>query len=227
MKKVIGLLLPLAMIIIGIQFIRDHFGDTSKELKQKYERLSNEGATTTAQLADQYKETTIKIAGIPIKLYEVEYTFFVLGDEFSGKKSLNDPPTQAQMEVTYLPSDPDINAIQPQEELSKMLEQSNSNTSLYIGLALLLVSLIIGIGRVKAFKQPKKPEAIIADKTKQSSMVTPKTKVTAAAQAKTVILPKTKPKPVVVSNSIISELKNEAQVNKDFKPSDHNRFMPK
>lgn len=224
MKKVIGLLLPLAMIIIGIQFIRDHFGDTGEELKQKYEQLSNEGATTTAQLADQYKETTIKIAGIPIKLYEVEYTFSVLGDEFSGKKSLSGPPTQAQMEVTYLPSDPDINAIQPQEELSQMLERSKSNTSLYIGLALLLVGLFIGIGRVKAFQQPKKPETIPSNRSKQSTVIIPKSKVETPAQATSKT--ETKLKPVAASNTTIADLKNEAKVKKDFKPSDHNRFMP-
>ena len=226
LKKVIGLLLPLALIVIGIQFTRDYFGDNGAELKQKYEQLIAEGATTRADLADQYKETTIKIAGLPIKLYEVEYTFDVLGDEFSGTKSLKSPPIQAQMEVTYLPSDPDVNAINPQQELANVKDYENSSSTLYIGLALLLVGLLIGYNRVRAFQQPK-TELTATTETATMGKAAKTTSVKKESKTDTAEKTDLKGKISKDHKEFLEDLKKEKVFKKDFESSDHSKFMPK
>jgi len=219
MKRIIGLLLPLVLIVIGVQFTRDYFGDTRAESKEKYEKLISEGETTTAKLASQYKETTIKIAGLPIKLYEVEYTFSANDQTYSGTKSLSGPPSEPLMQVTFLSSDPSVNAINPSEELTKMEEHENSSSTLYIGLGLLVIGLLIGFYRIKSFRKPKiEPTSTKEEKTDSEL----EKKKVLKKEEKNLENEKT-----FASNSIIEELKQGESIKKDFEPSDHSKFMPK
>ena len=219
MKKIIGLLLPLVLIVIGIQFTRDYFGDTRAESKERYENLISEGEKTTAKLASQYKETTIKIAGLPVKLYEVEYTFSANGKKYSGSKSLQGPPSEPLMQVTFLPSDPNINAINPSEELSKVEEHENSSSTLYIGLGLLVVGLLIGYYRVKSFRKPRIVQTAHEERKAGSES---KKKTDLKEEEKNLENKKT-----IDSKNTIEELKKGQSTKKDFEPSDHSKFMPK
>src|SRR5688572_19317149 len=114
MGKYIKLLLPLALVVIGIQVTRDHFGDTSKEKRAKLNQLISSGQQTVATLNDEYTEKTVKLAGIRVKTYEVGYKFNVDGQEYSGTTTLKEPPTQSQADVKYLSHDPSVNAINPE-----------------------------------------------------------------------------------------------------------------
>ncbi len=219
MKRIIGLLLPLVLIVIGIQFTRDYFGDTGAESKEKYEKLISEGETTTAKLASKYKETTIKIAGLPIKLYEVEYTFSANNQTYSGTKSLSGPPSEPLMQVTFLSTDPSVNAINPNEELAKMEEYEKSSSTLYIGLGLLVVGLLIGFYRIKSFIKSKiGPTSTEGEKT---SLELDKSKVLKKEQKNL------ENEKIFDSKSMIEELKKSESIKKDFEPSDHSKFMPK
>ncbi len=227
MKKIIGLLLPLILIVIGIQFTRDYFGDNGAETKAKYEKLISEGQTATANLASQYKETTIKIAGLPIKLYEVEYSFSANGQEYSGTKSLKGPPSELQMEVTYLSSDPSVNAINPNEELNSIGEYESSSSTLYIGLGLLLVGLIIAYFRIKSFRKPKidlsnRKEKKVNRKTEEKTEFRNEKKSKFKLEKTDLVNEKS-----ADSKEIIEDLKKSNEIKKDFEPSDHSKYMPK
>jgi len=153
MKKLLNLILPIILLVIGIQFTRDYFGVTGKEERAKLEQLISSGEETLGTLKDEYKEKTIKIAKIPVKTYEVEYNFKVEEKMFSGLKTLKNLPTEQTIKVKYLPSNPEINAVNPEEELASLVKSEGSTSTLLIGLALILVGLVLGYFRLKSFRK--------------------------------------------------------------------------
>ena len=77
MKKIINLLFPIILIALGFQFTRDYFGAGNKQQLENYEKLVSIGQTTLATLDPEYVVKTIKVFKIPVKTYEVSYTFTV------------------------------------------------------------------------------------------------------------------------------------------------------
>jgi hypothetical protein len=155
MKTIISFLLPIALLVIGVQFTRDYFGDTSKERKTKLEELISGGTETDGVLQNEYTEKTIKIAKIPVKTYEVTYSFKVNETEYTGTKTLKSPPTESAIKITYLPTNPAINASNPQEELALLNNYENDSTTLIIGLVLMLAGLGLGYFRFKSYQKSK------------------------------------------------------------------------
>ena len=153
MKKIINLFLPAFLIIVGIQFTRDYLGDTQNEKKETLQELINNGEQTSATLSNEYTEKTTKIAKIPIKTYEVEYTFLVNETKYSGVKKLKSPPETTNMTVTYLAMNPEKNAINPLAELAEINEYENSSSTLIVGLVLMFAGLTLGFFRIKALKK--------------------------------------------------------------------------
>lgn len=155
MKQLTRLILPIILLILGIQFMSDYFGDTTKEERVKLEGLVSSGEETLGILNSEYKEKTIKIAKLPIKTYEVSYRFMVEGKEYSGTKTLRDKPTEPTIQVRYLPSNPTINAATPEEELAFLKESKDSAARLLIGLVLTIIGLGLGFLRYKAFQKSR------------------------------------------------------------------------
>ncbi len=100
-----------------------------------------------------YTEKTVKIAKIPVKTYEVGYTFKVDEKVFSGVKTLKNPPTEPILVVKYMPSDPSINAANPEEELSTLGENEGVTSTLLIGLGLILAGFGLGYFRFRKSKK--------------------------------------------------------------------------
>ena len=150
MKKLLGLIFPVILILIGIQFTRDYFGNTSKERKNELEQLISQGKETLGILNDQYKQKTTKIGGARIITYEIGYTFTANDQKFSGSKTVKEKPTVPMVKVKYLPSNPQINAINPQEELNSLQESQGKTKTLLIGLGLILVGFLLGIFRLRS-----------------------------------------------------------------------------
>ncbi len=154
MNKILSFLLPVFLFVLGIQFTRDYFGDTSKEERSNLEQLISQGEATMGVLKGEYTEKTIKIAGLPIKTYEVGYTFLVGEKEYSGLKTLENPPTEPIISVKYLPSDPMVNAADPASELASLSEREGTKT-LLIGLGLILAGAGLGFFRFKSLQKAK------------------------------------------------------------------------
>lgn len=154
MTKILSFLLPVFLLALGVQFTRDYFGDTAKEERSNLEQLVAQGEETIGFLKSEYTEKTIKIAKVPIKTYEVGYTFKVGEKEYSGVKTLENPPTEPTISVKYLPSDPMVNAADPASELAS-LNESEGTTTLLIGLGLILAGAGLGFFRFKSLQKAK------------------------------------------------------------------------
>ncbi len=155
MNKILNLLLPVFLLVIGVQFTRDYFGDTGKEKRSQLEQLISGGEEALGILKSEYKEKTIKIAKIPIKTYEVGYEFEVGDTRYSGLKTLQELPTEPTIRVKYLPSNPEINAANPEEELASLTEYEGSTSTLLLGLGLILAGCGLGFFRYKSFQKTK------------------------------------------------------------------------
>ena len=155
MSRILNLLLPIFLLAIGVQFTRDYFGDTSKKKRNNLEQLISQGEETLGILKSEYKEKTIKIARMLVKTYEVGYTFKVDENEYSGLKTLKSPPTEPTIKVKYLPSNPMINAVNPEAELAALDEYEGNTSTLLVGLGLILAGLGLGFFRYKSFQKTK------------------------------------------------------------------------
>jgi hypothetical protein len=138
-KKITKLIIPVIMIIIGIQFSRDYFGGTTKERKNELLELREKGQTTTGTLDSVYKEQTIKVLGVPTKYYIYTYSFYVGLGSYSGKFDSDKQLFNLDCQVTYLKDDPEINSLNIEYELAKINEVTSSKTSLIIGLVLIII----------------------------------------------------------------------------------------
>ena len=152
MNKILNLILPVFLLVIGVQFIRDYFGNTAGDREGDLEQLIANGQETMGTLSDEYTEKTVKIAKIPVKTYEVAYSFKVGKESYTGNKSLMAPPTMPLVAVTYLPNDPAVNAIDPADELSNLTKSEGDTTTLLIGLGLFLAGAGLGFYRWKSMQ---------------------------------------------------------------------------
>lgn len=150
MKKLLGLVLPVILILIGIQFTRDYFGNSIKERKSELEQLISQGDETVGVLKEQYKEKTMKIGKRKIITYEIGYTFSVNDKKFNGTKTLTEKPSDLFVKVKYLPSNPQINAVDPEKELNSLVEREGKTSTLLIGLGLIIAGFLLGFFRIKA-----------------------------------------------------------------------------
>lgn len=247
MKKLTRLVFPILLLIIGVQVTRDYFGSSTGEAKEKYETLISSGQTTVAQLNSEYKETTIKVAKIPIKTYEVYYTFSVNGKQYNGTKKLRSPPIDRTMQVVYLPSNPVINSINPKEELKKINEMEGEISTLMIGAGVILLGLFLLYNRLKKMKKTKSISSTIEKKKfnfMQKKEASPKKEKKTLIEALTIdeknqkikdlgLKMKTqsegyKPNTALsISKTFVEELKKDRDVKRKYTKSDHTQYMPK
>lgn len=155
MSKILSFLLPIFMMVIGVQFTRDYFGNISQEKEANLEQLISQGQETLGVLKSEYEEKTTKIAKIPIKTYIIGYTFNVGEKQYEGSKTLTNPPTEPTITVKYLPSNPAINAANPEEELASLTNSEGDTSTLLLGIGLFLAGLGLGFFRYKSMQKAK------------------------------------------------------------------------
>ena len=153
MGKIISFLLPAILIVIGVQFTRDYFSDTNKEKKATLQQLLTNGKDAEAVLDSEYTEKTVTIARIPVKTYEVKYSFTVDGKNYTGLQVSKTEPAEATVKVKYLPNDPSVNAAGAEQELTDLNEQQDSGRGLYVGLAIIAAGLGLGVYRYISYKK--------------------------------------------------------------------------
>lgn len=246
LKTLKAFLLPIALIVIGIQFTRDYFGATNSGRISQLEQLISNGRTTAGVLSQEYTAKTTKFAGTTSTSYEVNYLFTVNEVEYSGITILSNEPTQTLTEITYLPEDPNINALKPQRELENLTDLKGETLALILGLVLLLLGLYLLYRRYKALmsnsqKSKRKSKTIETPSPTQSQIH--KELGIAKAQDKTKIqdekfrnyAQKRQTKMARQQKSIeqsVSDKKAKLRAIKetklkDFDASDHNNYMPK
>ena len=77
MKKILNLLLPVFLLVLGVQFTRDYFGDTSKERKSNLEQLLAEGEEIVGILNNEYQEKDgyFELICVEIKKYDENFNY--------------------------------------------------------------------------------------------------------------------------------------------------------
>lgn len=111
-----------------------------------YQKMIKDNSSTTAFYDPIYKETTIKIAKIPVKSYEFKYHFTVEGTVYDGEITHTKLPTSSEFKVFYLKGNPAINTLDPQGALASETEKNSSKSDLYwaIGWGILATLMLIG-----------------------------------------------------------------------------------
>ena len=124
-----------------------------------YEKMIFDNSTAEAELYPEYKETTIKIAGIPMKSYDFRYHFEVDGRKYEGEHTFNvDLPKSNLLKVYYLKGDPDFNVQDPKAELKTEKEKNTSNSSLYWGIGWGVFGLMTLFSLISEFKKKEESE---------------------------------------------------------------------
>lgn len=106
-------LIAFAVVAYGLN---DHYGGADAEIAD-LESLAANGTTTIATLDGTYREASFATS----TTYFFDYAFVVDGKEYTGFFSKGDPDevTYLQTEVTYLPSDPSVNKVDPMAMAAK------------------------------------------------------------------------------------------------------------
>lgn len=123
------------------------------------EQMMKENTVAVAKVDPTYKEVSIKVMGVPIKHYEVTYTYWVDGRPYNGKRSLSTPPASAEMPLYYASADNAYSSFEPQLDIKRINEAVSSNSNLYwsIGwLAFAVLALFGYISEAKTYLKAKK-----------------------------------------------------------------------
>lgn len=115
-------------------------GEAGDKMVAQYQRLSTEGEQTVAVTDSVYTETSTKYS----TTYDVDYTFEVEGRKYKGNYEFDDMEDVGIgiLQVTYLPEDPNINAIEVEEKAAKV--DSENYSPFTIGLVMLLAAAFFG-----------------------------------------------------------------------------------
>jgi len=136
-NRIASWIFPIFLLVIGFQFTADHF--KLKSQISNFESLVAEGTKMKTILNSEYREVTTKIAGIPIKSYEFDYSFNHNNKQYTGKESFPEVPKSLNTYVTFLPDNPSINHLNPSEELNKLKQSKSNFTYVIIGLIMMLL----------------------------------------------------------------------------------------
>jgi len=156
-KGIIRVIIALLVFSIGFANLRDEIYLDKQKVK-RYERLINEGKETIAILDSVYTETTIRIKSAKIKLYKVDFIFFVKKQKYSGQYYFKHPDSLRYniKKVKYLENDPNINAIDIEEKIEKAKEDIESNSGLWFSIILLLISILLFSSGIRKIRGPRK-----------------------------------------------------------------------
>lgn len=138
-KRYTKYLVQLLIILLGISFLTDYFSDNYKKEKRIYLQLVSSGQETYGILEDFFKESTNP--KISQDAYFVKYTFLVADKKYSGQQTVHFKPTTHLITVKYLPKNPNINAINPQDELKYAKQMQKSAVLLFVGIILISIGM--------------------------------------------------------------------------------------
>ncbi len=138
------------------------YKDRHKETKYLplLKEMITDKTVTIAKVDPTYKEVTVKIMRVPIKHYEVNYTYRVNGSmPYSGKRILSAPPSTAEMPLYYAKSDRSYSSFEPEADIRRIEEAASSKSSLYwsIGWLVFAVMSLLGyLSEIRAYLRAKK-----------------------------------------------------------------------
>lgn len=142
LSLIFRLFFPALLFVGGIYFLSIELSDDGVTAANA-QRLVSEGKRTVALLDSGYTETTLKIKRSRTKMYDFHYAFKVDGKVYGGKHTQKEQPTADTVGITYLPSDPSINAVNP----ASVLESEQSTAGIWLAALLALAGAALGTWR--------------------------------------------------------------------------------
>lgn len=150
MKEIFEKFVQLGIIALFLTFCQTCSSDYIKGGDNKaiadYEKIISDNTYATAYYNPSYTVTTIKVAGLPLKMYDFEYSFRIENIPYSGKITLTEVPKNNEVKVFYLKENPNFNSIDPKGALKSEKEKNTSNKDLYGALFWGILSLLMIIG---------------------------------------------------------------------------------
>ncbi|KAA2242663.1 hypothetical protein F0L74_09025 [Chitinophaga agrisoli] len=126
--------------------------------------MIKDNSVAIANVDPQYKEVTIKILGVPVKHYEVNYTYQVNGSgPYSGIRALSTQPTSAEMPLYYAKSDYSYSSFEPEEDIKRITAAASSRSRLYWSIGWLVIAVASTYGYVSEAMAYLKAKKAIKD----------------------------------------------------------------
>ena len=244
-KKLSKLIVPVILVVLGSQFVMNHFRLNSQI--SNLELLVSEGSKIETVLNKEYKEVTIKIAKLPVKYYEFEYSFNYKGKQYNGNESFSSIPNTLRAEVTFLPENPTINNINPIKDLNELKEDKGSFINLIIGSLMMLVGGFLLYSRIKNIPAKNnfdnqrsefynnEPKSKISEKKKfkkqkiEPAIIKEEKFQTKSENSFINEMRAKRNKHVTEGVKLNQEFKNEMKLRRerDFGVTDHSKYLPK
>jgi hypothetical protein len=150
MKEIFEKIVQVGMIILVFACCKSCTSDYIKGGDNKaianYQKIIADNTSATAQYDPIYKQTTIKIAGLPVKTYDFKYHFTVENATYDGEVTLSKLPENNNPKIYYLKENPSFNTFDPKKELELEKEKNSSNGNLYWGIFWGILGLILVFG---------------------------------------------------------------------------------
>jgi len=162
LNKIYSVLAILLFFVLCKGCISDYIKGGDNKAIGNYEKMLFDNTTATAKLSSTYKETTVKIAGLPIKTYDFRYSFNVNGVDYSGGNTFKELPKNPYVKVYYLKEDPYFNCVDPKELLATEKAKNTSKTDLYWGIAWGVLGLLTLLGFISELKEKWKANTSVA-----------------------------------------------------------------
>ena len=157
MKEVFEKLIQLGMIALCLVFCQtctnDYIKGGDNSAIVKYKKIISDNTYTTATLSPIYTERTIKVAGIPIKNYDFDYSFEIDNQRYEGKKTFSEVPKSSQLKIFYLKENPNFHTLNPQSDLKTEKDKNSATANLYWGIFWGFLSIILLIGFIKNIRE--------------------------------------------------------------------------
>jgi len=128
------------------------------------QEMLKDNTVAVAKVDPVYKEVTMKVMGVPMKHYEVTYTYMVNGGgPYNGSRYLYEPPASAEMPLYYAKSDPSYSSFEPEEDIKRIKEKAASNSNLYWGIGWYAVAFLALVGYLSEARNYLKAKKAIRD----------------------------------------------------------------
>ncbi len=169
----------ILFLFLAKSCVSDYINGGDKNRMAELEQMINDKTTVTANLSNEYTETTIAKV---VKLYKFDYSFRLNGQSYSGKITLNEIPNTNKLNVYYLNTDPSIISADPYEALKSEKEKGNSISDLLVGIIWGILSVLLLVSLIYGFKKREKPKTdkskLIKRNEKRKSEIKEKTEET-------------------------------------------------
>lgn len=157
--KILSFVILIICIACCKQCTSEYIKGGDNKAISNYEKMLFDNSTIEAELYPEYKQTTIKIAGLPIKSYDFRYHFDLDGIKYEGKHTFSvELPKSSKLKVYYLKDDPNFNTQNPKSELETEKEKNSSNSSLYWGIGWGVFGLMTLFSLISEFKKKEESE---------------------------------------------------------------------